>query len=64
MGKHCEACRIESSDCLCNTCKKDDLYRVPACCTYSAARTFDEDDICSGIKDCKFYEKEANTDEA
>lgn len=63
MGKHCEACRIESSDCLCNTCERDDLHEVPACCAIDTERHFDEDDICSGIKVCRFYRKEEGTED-
>lgn len=58
MGKHCEACKIEAPECLCNSCDWDSLHQSPACCSTGTERSFDEDDICSGIKECRFYKEE------
>ena len=32
MSEHCRACAQEETTCICNTCKRDNLLEVPACC--------------------------------
>jgi hypothetical protein len=57
MGKHCRWCETYRTDCLCNTCRLDDLIQegASACCSYNRARTVDADENCSGVYECPRY---------
>lgn len=59
--KHCRACE-QVPDCICTTCKHDDMYAAPACCSRCPLeeRTGGED-VCGGIAECEAYEPEEET---
>lgn len=51
--KHCRACQQFHPGCLCNTCKRDSLYKAPACCTEKECP----------VRSCPEYERECKEED-
>lgn len=63
MGTHARWCKQEQTDCLCLSCKFDNLFESPACCSRNTAR-FNPDDTICGVAECPGYEQEEDEDGA
>lgn len=56
MGRHARDCLIYQTQCLCNTCVHDSIFKSPACCS----KHKQEGAKHCPIEKCESYKKEGD----
>lgn len=62
MNVHCRACYLTCPECLCLSCKKDNPFQAPACCSLNDDRIAFDEDVCGGVEHCDRYTDEDKGD--